>query len=425
MGRGITSQSLPWERLRLRLSRERAGSSSGVNPGLEPRCDDASVASLPPAANALEHDVAGWSRLFGDVLETSTEPLMVVGADGAILCANAATRALEERLGLPTSPSAPLNALLDQIDVVTPGGARTGPIAAGRELKDIVQSQDWDAARPIFEARVRPRRAPNGRPSGWIVQLVEVTGLVETLRELETAKRHREDILRLLSHDMRSPQAAILATIGHPDFATAPANLRQIIERAARRSLHMVDSVVRQVRAESAEFAFESTDLGHLLEEAIDAVWSAAKSANIKVLMSPSPDAFVVSANRGMLTRALTDVLNNGIKFGLPGGEITCRLSAATLHGKPGVACEVTGRVRQASEGELIQIFSRFAASEHSEVGSMGDSGGLALLKTVVKRHAGTVACENAAEGRRKVTIILPQTAMLENVHKHAASAAN
>ena len=100
-------------------------------------------------------------------------------------------------------------------------------------------------------------RSPTANLAGWVVRLMDITPLIAALRGQRAAEGHREKLLKLLSHDMRTPLAAILDHAGAPrPRRLCHPNLKQIIEGAARRALQMVDSNARLIRAQSSDYIF-------------------------------------------------------------------------------------------------------------------------------------------------------------------------
>ena len=79
------------------------------------------------------------------------------------------------------------------------------------------------------------------------LQLVRQT---EHIRELQS---QREDFLRLLSHDMRAPQASIIALLDTPNAPCDP-DLAQRIRANANRTLRLADNMVQLSRAQLLQF---------------------------------------------------------------------------------------------------------------------------------------------------------------------------
>ncbi|WP_259294904.1 CHASE2 and HATPase_c domain-containing protein [Paraburkholderia sp. DHOC27] len=169
-----------------------------------------------------------------------------------------------------------------------------------------------------------------GEVTGWIAGLVDVS-------VLHAAERQREDALRLLSHDMRSPQASILALVeierARLHRETGPANdLLERIARYSRRALTLADDFVQLARAESQTYVLEPVSLTELIIDASDEVWPQAHAKQIQLeTEGGDEDGCWICADRSLMTRALVNILNNAVKYSPPGTRITCVMG--TLNG--------------------------------------------------------------------------------------------
>ena len=255
---------------------------------------------------------------------------------------------------------------------------------------------------------VSPRTlSATDEPTGWIVHLADITVLMLALEQREVAKRQREEALQLLSHDMRSPQASILAVLQHPEFQHAPGKLVQLIDRQARRTLDLADAFVRLAQAESADLTLEALDFSFIAEEAIDSLWSLAQQGGVTLKLE-SRDDCIILGDRGALMRALVNLLDNAVKFSKPGGEVTCVVRPATIDGRDGVACEISDHAGGMPQALANRLFDRFATHGHAANGSSGIGLGLALVQAVATRHNGAVACRTSPGVGSVFTLTLP-----------------
>ncbi len=156
--------------------------------------------------------------------------------------------------------------------------------------------------------------------TGWIAGLVDVSAL-------HAAERQREDALRFLSHDMRSPQASILALVEleRPRIDSEPARaLLDRIQRYARRALTLADDFVQLERAELQAYALEPASLANLRSTRVTRCGRRLRpNASISIRRSTTP-AVWIGADRSLMTRALVNVLNNAIKYSPSDTRITC-----------------------------------------------------------------------------------------------------
>jgi signal transduction histidine kinase len=346
--------------------------------------------------------ISDLRRFVDDILANFPDPVLIVDRAGQVLRVNGAAAQFAADIGISAESGAPVTPILAAI---TPSGAEGDAPWPPPEVGDGVP-----AARPrtgvgpdgrSYEFRFTRTSGADGAASGWIVHLADVTALVSAMRQ-------REEALQLLSHDMRSPQSAILAVLGHPDFQQVPMALRRRIEGQARRTLDLADGFVRLAQAESADYAFEPIDLAHILQDAADAVWPLAQKAGLKVRFEPGDIEYVVLAERRLLTRALVNLLDNAVKFSPAGKDVTCRLFLDQLEGVEAVACEIADQAGGMAQAQAAELFQRFATSREDVSGSSGVGLGLALVHAVVTRHNGRIRCESAPGEGTVFTLVLP-----------------
>jgi signal transduction histidine kinase len=243
----------------------------------------------------------------------------------------------------------------------------------------------------------------DGRRIGLIVRLADIT-------PLKQAARQREELLRFLSHDMRSPQVSILMLVAlarHAKEPPPPAETLERIERYARQTLRFADDFVQLARAQTRDSgpALEPLDLATVARDAAEEAWPQARAKQMRIEHALDLDAPWVRGDRQLLARALANLLSNAIKYSPAGTAV--RLGLACADG--GVACTV------ADEGEgippealprLFEPFQRFATERHPDVDGSGL--GLAFVKAAAEKHGGRVAVESVPGRGSRFTLWLP-----------------
>ena len=152
---------------------------------------------------------------------------------------------------------------------------------------------------------------------------------------IRAAERSRDETLRFLSHDMRAPQASILALLelqSETSSALPQAELFSRIEKASRKTLGLADNFVQLARAESHEYRLEEVDFQDVLFDATDEMWSLAKSRHINVQMEISDGEYPVRVDRTLMTRALANLLSNAINYSPDQTSIICSVSVSYTH---------------------------------------------------------------------------------------------
>ncbi|MFW7340743.1 CHASE2 domain-containing protein [Pollutimonas sp. H1-120] len=225
-----------------------------------------------------------------------------------------------------------------------------------------------------------------------------VTQLHGAIAQLRTAHRKRDETLRFLSHDMRAPQASILALTQlqqNPETALPQKEFLRRIDVYAGRTLGLVDGFVQLARAEAAPLSRQRIDLVELVGQCIDEFWAQARQRSINIHFSRHPDAAWVTGDLSLLQRACCNLLDNAIKFSADHTLVICSIERdkeAWL-----LAVQDHGRGMKADQqAALFMPFSRIA--QEAMGNPQGTGLGLAFVATVVKRHGGSIAVESREE---------------------------
>jgi len=246
-----------------------------------------------------------------------------------------------------------------------------------------------------------PLHGEAGRPACAIVSLVDIT----TVRR---AERQRAQMLHFLSHDMRSPQASILALIdmqSRPDRALPQDVLLARIEEHARSTLALADDFIRLAQADSQRLEFAEVEVTGLVLDATDELWALAKARGIELQLHLEAEGVTLRAAPALLVRAIANLVSNAIKFGPPGQPVSVRLqrmgqymAIAVSDSGPGISYE--------GQARLFEPFSRVHAPGADA--PAGSGLGLVFVKTVAERHGGRIMVDSDAGAGATFTLLLP-----------------
>ena len=302
-------------------------------------------------------------QFISDTLQSLPDATLVFDATGGLVLFNSAAGCLLGEGLRDGGDAAPLFELL-AID-------RLADLPAGE-----VQARDGR----ILDVSESPLVTREGVFVGRVVRLSDVS-------EARTAERQREQALQLLSHDMRAPQAAILALL--EQSAGNPADLDTArVAQNARRTIDLADAFVQLARAENQPLRWEAFDLGDVLVEAVDGLWPLARSKDVELVVTGAHRSRRMRGDRHLVARALCNLIDNAVKFSPPGGEVRCNIGRQGVVGsrRLTVAVEDDGPGVPASlRPHLFEPFGRGTESA-SAIGL-----GLALVRTVALRHGGGV----------------------------------
>jgi CHASE2 domain-containing sensor protein len=272
------------------------------------------------------------------------------------------------------------------------------PLWSWRRLVAAQSFLDEEFVRLAGEQLRWPGSLP--QPSPAVRALDPVDRRIELLRRAITgmrkAQRERDDVIRFLSHDMKSPASSLLGLAQlqrDPQRALPPLELSRRLDLLAQRTLTLLDGFVALARAESIDpSAFEEFDIRDALQDAYDEVWAAARAREISILYNPQPELVLLNGDRQLLARAIVNLLGNSIKFSADRSNI----SLECLQDRGEVIIRVADEGPGIAPEQQAQLFQRFSRGVHRGESDPGGAGlGLAFVRVVAEKHGGRVWFES------------------------------
>ena len=256
----------------------------------------------------------------------------------------------------------------------------------------------------LMSGLLRELRGLRGQREAFLKQTAET----EALRAVDQMK---SDFLAAMSHDFRSPltvvRGAVELLLGERPGALT-AGQRELAESAERNVLRLeefTEDVLEMARLEQGAVALEPEDLDMraLLTEIVADHQILAKQRRQWFALDAPADTMKVSADRGRLRQALSNLVGNAIKYAPNGTPINVRAErqnglfriAVSDHG-PGIPPE--------ERGHMFEKFFRGRG-----VGSTPGAGlGLSIARSLVVLHGGTLDYEDTPGGGSTFVVRLP-----------------
>jgi len=302
--------------------------------------------------------------------------------------------------------------------------------AVGRFCGDILKPCNEDGRRPcdtncpILQARTEgSAKAIEHLQVGSAearTTVITSSGIVDGLQvqvirdetELEAVRRARDSVLANISHEFRTPLAAQLASIellleGMETLEpTQQKELVQSLERGALRLTRLIDNLLESVRIESGQLNIrhQSVDLAEVVEDA-QALIGSLLALRRQTLEVTIPEGLpYIDGDKPRLTQVFVNLIANANKYA-PEGSIV-RIGAELT--EAGVLTWVEDEGPGPAAGESDAIFARFqrGSGEEPEPGGLGL--GLWIVKSIIDRHAGTIALIRTSQGRTRFIVTLP-----------------
>ena len=359
------------------------------------------------------------------VLNSTREGVLVIDATGHIALANPRIEAL---WGMARADLVGQNLaeLLKRPSLGIPAklGFTTGELlellinlSQNLDVKPSRQTYQIGEPTPLFiERSGTPVIDENRRVIGWVLVLRDVT-------EEKQAEAAREELTGMMVHDLRTPLTSVLTSLKlieemarESENADDIHGVMDISLRSTRKMIQMVDSLLDIFKAEtgSMEIKRAPQPLRQIALRVFEDLSSLAEQQEIRLVNAISDDLPALFIDRDKVERVITNLVDNGLKFTPPHGEIIVRASqwqAAELPetSRPRyVLCEVLDTGPGIPDEYRRRIFDRFVQVGGREGRRRGVGLGLAFCKMVVEAHGGRIWVENRPEGGSTFNFTLP-----------------
>jgi two-component system, OmpR family, sensor histidine kinase VicK len=248
---------------------------------------------------------------------------------------------------------------------------------------------------------VSPIRSASGEVIGASKIARDITEDKALRRAASEAARVRDEFLATLSHELRTPLNTLLGYTHMIQAGTieGPA-ARKALEAMARNGealAALVNDVLDASRFVTGKMRLElqPTDLGPVLEEAIDTVRPAMLAKSIALDVSIAQD-LLVNADRDRMRQVMWNLLSNAVKF-TPAGSIALR----AWRERNTVRIEVRDTGIGIEAEALPRVFERFFQADATHTRRHSGLGlGLALVHYIVELHGGRVTAHSEGLGR-------------------------
>jgi two-component system sensor histidine kinase MprB len=228
------------------------------------------------------------------------------------------------------------------------------------------------------------------------------------LAALSASRDRQRRLVADAGHELRTPLTSLRTNLDLLLQSDASGGL----EPAARAELlddvgaqieemsNLVGDLVELARDEPLRAVVERVDLAEVVDRAV----ARARRRGTGLTFEVDSEPWWVTGESASLERAVTNLLDNAVKWSPPGGTVRIRLhdGALTVDDEgPGIP-----------ESDREQVFERFYRSAESR--SMPGSGlGLSIVRQVTERHSGSVSVDQTENGGTRMVMQLPGAALI------------
>jgi PAS domain S-box-containing protein len=276
---------------------------------------------------------------------------------------------------------------------------------------ELIRIRSFDGSFKTVISWAAPIRTHSGDIAGAVAVNEDITALHQTQEQLRAAVRDREDILAVVTHDLRSPLSAIMtmaATLelraralagGEPVRAMA-----STLTDIARQMSGLVNDLlgVAVARTDRSALKIVPANAAALLEKAAAAARSLFEREGIAFEVQIVGELPVIRADANRILRVFTNLFDNALKFTAAPGDVMLRAEAQS----GGVRYCVTNSGPELSAKELESMFKPFWQAGRGDLRGAGL--GLSICRSIVEAHGGSIWAEPAAGRRVRICFLLP-----------------
>ena len=363
-------------------------------------------------------------RFGAQVLAEASDGYAIAYLDGTIAYVNPAML-WAARLNNHEAPKTDLFGLLDKFKSGVfdePAIAVRRVLQSGepyeRELKFPDRNQTLELR--IALAQERNGNAANGnslngnglnaagaKPLCFAIRVRDVT----RMKEFEKLK---SDMISLMSHELRTPLTSINGfaelLVIDDNIPAESREFLQIISNESQRMSRMIDTfltVTQLERADKQEVTKIALRLDEVVNETVNVMQPTAKKKRIRLAEQSNGSIPPVSADKSLITQALTKLLDNAIRYSPERTTVTI----STVLEAEAVRVVVDDRGYGVPQDSLDRIWEKFyrVARDGQEKDEESTGLGLSFVKEVIEQHGGTVAVESEVGRGSKFSFALPR----------------
>ncbi len=236
--------------------------------------------------------------------------------------------------------------------------------------------------------------------------------VLETIALRKEKELLREHFAAIVSHELKSPLGAVqqnLFVLASDLEEKLTDEQKTKLERLQTRIQDMVKMINTWLRVISVDINriredFHPTSIEVIVEKAMESVEGQAIRKDIDIKPKLSASLPQVSGNEGTLVEALTNLLNNAVKYSRIGGDINLIVTQADKN----ISIKVKDEGVGIAEEDIPHIFDDFYSGKARPEGERSSGVGLAITKRIIEAHDGKISVKSKLGEGSSFTIHLP-----------------
>ena len=283
---------------------------------------------------------------------------------------------------------------------------QTGERFVGRSWP-IMLDRDGVRQECFFDFVYQPILDDHGRVEGIAAVGFEVTELTTARREADAANRAKDEFLAMLGHELRNPLAPIVTALQLLRLRGIEQGEREraVIERQVRHLVALVDDLldVSRITRGKIRLRREPLEMYDVFVKAAELASPLLEQHQHDLIVHVPKHGLRVMGDSARLAQVMSNLLTNAAKYTPPGGRI--RVDALAADGD--VVVRVTDTGIGIDPTMLPRIFDLFTQERQAIDRAEGGLGlGLAIVRSLVALHGGSVAAQSEGRGRGSEFVI-------------------
>lgn len=342
------------------------------------------------------------------LLEAIPLPVIVVNAQERVVAVNCRAEALlgQGIVGRPFVTVLRQPALGEALEAVLRGGA-------AEQVRIRLGTPAQEMLAQVTVAPLAPMPESGLAEAGAMLSIEDITAT-------EEAEAMRRDFVANVSHELRTPLTALIGFVetlrgAAKDDPVARERFLSIMAREAGRMNRLVGDLLSlsRVEAEERQRPRATVDITAVVRGAMQTLQPVAEGARVRLLRSGEMGALPVVGDPDQLTQVFSNLIENAVKYGGSGGEVTVHVEALAhepVSRGPALKVAVIDRGEGIEALHLPRLTERFYRVDTHRSREQGGTGlGLAIVKHIVARHRGRLKIESEKGKGSTFTVILPR----------------
>lgn len=236
--------------------------------------------------------------------------------------------------------------------------------------------------------------------------------LLEKNAELQHAIKERNELLGVISHDLKSPLTVIIGIYDViKDFGIESFSQDELVAffddigSCANQMFELVSKLLDLNRLEEGKMNldFEVFELSSYVQQVIFDYYKLAQNKEIFIEFDPPRDKYLVWGDRSALVQVLNNLLSNAIKYSPFHKNIYINLSKED----GAVRCEIQDEGQGLTRADKEKLFQKFTRLSAKPTGGEDSTGlGLSIVKKLVEAMHGNVWAESDGKGKGSTFIV-------------------